>query len=314
VQQLLLDLLASGAWKRTFVFGVDVAQISTDPLGLYRSIVGLVFKFIAAQLPLAAPHTVALVGTFEAVVGGTPLLPKSFCTSPDFRPLVPALRRLLGTFSELFRGGRPLAEWVSHTLRLPTLVADVFGFRNCIFVVDHLDLADVTLSDCPPFDNEGMNVLVIEHFKEAMSGASFIAACRDLRAIANLFPAVAEEGTDLTEGLRVVLTLDIAAPKDAVNEFVIILDDDVEFQLVLTAKHFGGCPAFLKWWKEMNEYADLIDKATANQGDVDELRLFLNGLAGNVVKQLFVTPDGAAIQLAVRAVARREAREAVSEM
>lgn len=197
-------------------------------------------------------------------------------------------------------------------MRLPTLIADIFGFKHCIFVVDHVDLADVTVGACAPFDTEGKNVLVVEHLKEAMYAASFIAACKDPAAVANLFPAIADDSTDLTEGLRVVLTLDIAAPKEAAKEFVIAFEDNEEFQLVLTAKHFGGCPAFLKWWKEMNEYADLVERAIANQGDVDEPRLFLNGLVGSVVRQLFVALDGAAFQVVVRAVTRREVRESGS--
>jgi hypothetical protein len=255
---------------------------------------------------------VSLTAAFEAAVGGHRLLPKYFCTCWDFRAFLPGVRRLLFSFSDLYRRGGLLADWISQALRLPILVADAFGFRQCILVVDHLDLADVTLGHCPPFNDEGMNVFVIDGLKEAMSGASFLAACRDTGAVASMLTAIAEESIDLTEGLRVVSTLDVTAPKDGGKEFVVTFEGDEEFQIVLAERHFGGCPAFLRSWKEMNGYADLVDQAAASGGDVDEPRLFLNGIAENVVKQLFVTTDGAPIQMAVRAVTRRDARESVN--
>jgi hypothetical protein len=306
-QQLLIDLLASGDWKETFVFPINmslIVDLLTDIGALYQAMVQLTFHALSAQYPLVLPHTAGLIAAFESVLTGKPLLPKGFVLSEDFHPLVADLRQLLNVIGSCWRDKEGLEPFLITVFKLPIMVADIFGFAKYFFVVDHIDLADTMLSPTLPFE-EGCNVFVLECVKCAMESTSFLVSGKKPNAITNLFASLSEVGVDLTERLHVISTLDVV-PTEAVNsekEFNVNFEGDAP-RFTLKAGHFGGCAVFLKAWDELMMWAHRIDEVTHSQGDVDEPKAFLNTTVERIIRQLFVGGDGQPRTLAVKSVTR----------
>jgi hypothetical protein len=192
---------------------------------------------------------------------------------------------------------------------LPVLVGQLFGFRKQLLILNHLDLADIVIGSHPPFEEAAANLFLVEIVKVLMVPSSFIVSCKDSSTVLNLFPPMSETpGLDLTDGLSFVSTLDVVPlPAEPQKEIVISFDGD-EPQIALSVRHFGGCPAYLQMWAEINRYADDVEAAVQNNGDPEEPRLFLNGSLEAALRQLFVRADGTPLELTVRSATRIDPR------
>jgi hypothetical protein len=311
-QQLLLELVAAGDWKQTFIFPLDVATIPdlfTDLGALYKTIVQLTFQAIAAQRPLMAQFAGGLTQAFERAVDGKPLLPRGFVLSEDFRLIVPEIRALLGLFTSLWLDRTALEPFLASTFKFPVLMGRVFGFSKFVIVVDHIDLADDVLKQMPPFEEAAFNVFSIEYLKQLLSSASFVASCQESNGLGNLFAGMCDGAVDLTEGLEFTSTLDIVEPseEELEREFLITVDDDEEQQVALSIRHFGGCAAYVRGWEEMKALAAQVEAA---EGEIEreEPQLWLNAQAHKTCQQLFVDESGQPLNLNVKAVARVSAK------
>jgi hypothetical protein len=168
-------------------------------------------------------------------------------------------------------------------------------------IVAHIDLGDVTIAQTPPFDEAERNVFVMELVKFMLSSASFIVSCKDTDLVGSVFPPISETaGVDLTEGLNFVSTLDVVpTPGEPHREFILSFEGD-EPQIGLSLKHFGGCAAYLETWAEINRCADHLEEAEQHKGDVEDARLFLNGLLEATLPQVLVDDDGKSFTRTVR--------------
>jgi hypothetical protein len=111
---------------------------------------------------------------------------------------------------------------------------------------------------------------------------------------------------DLTEGLEFTSTLDVVDPSDD-DEFVIAVDDE-EQQISLSARHFGGCAAYLRGWEEMKALAAQVDSA-GGDAEREETQLWLNAQAHKTCQQLFVDEGGQPLNLQVKGVTRVSKRK-----
>jgi hypothetical protein len=306
-KQALAEILASGDWKRTFIVAMDMARIIPlipDLATLFQAVVQLTFQALGAQLPVFLPHAAGVIAAFESIVRGTPLLPKSFVFSEDFHSIVPELRRLLALFAAYWNDRGALEQFLLSTFGLPVSIGAIFGFPRSLLIVDHADLADLTVGPIPPFDDTSLNVFVIEIVKFMLASSSFIVSCRDSNAILNLFPAISDTyGIDLTDGLTFASTLDVVPAATGDRPVVVSFEGDGP-QISLDVHHFGGCAAYLQSWAEINRFADEADDAARTGGDVEEPRLFLKGLVDATVRRLLVGVDGAPLPWKVRSATR----------
>jgi hypothetical protein len=307
-REFLIDLLACGEWKETFVFALDVAVIApllTDPGALFKVIARQTFRALAAQYPLFLPYAEGVTAAFEGVTIGVPLLPKAFVVSDDFRPVVQEVKKLLAMLSACWNDATALEPWLVNTFTLPSVIATIFGYTKLFFVVDHMDMAHVALAPASPFDEAETNIFVIELVKLMVSTASFVASSKDGRQLLKMLGPISDaRGVDLSEGTTIISTLDLVKiPADTGKEFLVTFEEE-EPQITFNVHHFGGCPGLLQTWVEINQSADRLDEAVQNAGDVEEARLFLQGLVEAALPRLFTTVEGDPLTKTVKSVVR----------
>jgi hypothetical protein len=307
-RQILIDMIACGDWKETFVLVLDVASIVpfiTQPAALFQTVVRFTFQAVAAQYPLFLPYCPGVVAAFENVVVDGALLPKPFTLCEDFHSIVPELRKLLALFATLWNDRTALWPFLVNTFTFPAVVAGIFGFRKYFMVVDHVDLADITVQQAPPFEEAPTNAFIIELVKLMLTSASFLISFKDSGNVANvLFPISDVSGFDLTDSITFTSPLDIVPlSPDPQNQFIISFEGNLP-QLALGIIHFGGCPSFLEIWADVNRWADRLDAAMQNGGDVEETRLFLHGIIESTLRRIFLDADGSPLTVKVRSVVR----------
>ena len=311
-RQAIIDMIASGDWKQTLVFAMDVSLLThlfTDIKAFYRAIVQLSFQALAVQKPLIAQYAAGLVNAFESVVEGNPLLPKPFVLSEDFRLIVPELKKIIDILSLCWNDPTALGPFMTNMFKLPMLLGDVFGFKRYFMIVDHIDAADVTLRPSEPFTDTDSQVFIVELVKFMVTSSSFIVSCRDGSTLSNILANLNENSIDLNDGVEFLSTLDVVEPADTdkAKEFVVSFDQE-ETPFTLKVTHFGGCAAYLEKWRDLMELADDIEKRDSKKDDCEEQKLFLNTSVQAVIRQLFTQPNGEPLQLSVKSASRVDAK------
>ena len=311
-RQAIVDMIASGDWKQTLVFAMDVSLLThlfTDIKGLYRAIVQLTFQALAVQKPLIAQYASGLVSAFESVVEGNPLLPKPFVLSEDFRLIVPELKKIMDILTLCWNDPTAMGPFLTNVFKLPMLLGDVFGFKRYFMIVDHIDAADVTLRPMEPFVDTETQVFVVELVKFMVMSSSFVVSCRDGSALSNVLANLNENSIDLNDGVEFLSTLDVVEPRDVdkAKEFVVSFEQ-VETPFTLKVTHFGGCAAYLERWRDLMDLADEIERCSKKDDDCEEQKLFLNTSVQAVIRQLFTQPNGEPLQLSVKSANRVDAK------
>ena len=311
-REAIVDMLASGDWKSTFVFPLDLSLIShllSDVKAFYKAMVQLTFQALAVQRPLTAQFANGLVHAFENVVEGNPLLPKAFTLCEDFRLIVPDVRKVIDILSLCWSDPTALAPFMTNVFKLPMLIGDVFGFKRYLTILDHVDAADVTMRPMEPFTETDSNLFVIELVKFMLTSSSFLVSCRNYVTVSNVFANLNENSIDLNDGVEFMSTLDVVEmdENDRSKELVVNFEQN-ETQFVLKPAHFGGCAAYIEKWRDLMAIADDIEKRDEEEEDSEEQKLTLNTAVQAVIKQLFTQPKGEPVQLSVKSVTRVKAK------
>ena len=283
----IIELAASGEWKKTFIFAYDFASnVHTIKAldELYKNIVKATFTGLAAQRPLVAEYAAALSRCFCDIIEGTPLLPKGFTISNDFRQLVPQLQQLIALITECW-AEEDKGPFIVNALAFPIQIAKIFGFDRQIVFADHFDafLIDSTTDD----------IFIMENVKNLLDQSSFIAAVQDQEKAAEILKPCQSDGIDLTQSIFRLSTLDIVEDeKYGDREFALQIQDEAK-RLNINAGFFGGCPGFLKLWYELNELADEIEEGEQEDEDDDEKieeleekQILLANKAGEIINAL----------------------------
>ena len=263
-ERAIIELAASGEWKRTLLFAYDFAANAhaiqaTD--ALYQTIVRATFAALSAQRPLLAEHCGGLSRCFCDIIDGNPLIPKAFQISNDYRTLVPQLQQIIQLISECW-AEEDKSPFITNALSFPLQIAKVFGFDRVLVIADHFDAFSVgdALED----------IFLMENVKNLLDLSSFIAAVQDQDKAAECVKPGPRDGVDLTQSIFKISTLDIVEDDEyAEREFSFQVEGEGK-RININAGFFGGCPAFLKLWDELNEVADQVEKDQIEEEEDDD--------------------------------------------
>ena len=288
-ERAIIELAASGEWKRTLLFAYDFAANAhtiqaTD--ALYQTIVRATFAALAAQRPLLAEHCEGLCRCFCDIIDGNPLIPKAFQISNDYRTLVPQLQQIIQLISECWAEDDK-SPFITNALSFPLQISKVFGFDRVLVIADHFDAFSVgeALED----------IFLMENVKNLLDLSSFIAAVQDQDKAAECVKPGPRDGVDLTQSIFKISTLDIVEDDEySEREFSLQVEGEGK-RININAGFFGGCPAFLKLWDELNEVADQVEKDEIEEEEDDdeqkiekreERRILLTNKAGEILNAL----------------------------
>ncbi|OHT16262.1 hypothetical protein TRFO_13266 [Tritrichomonas foetus] len=309
-QQLLLELAAAGDWKSTFIFPIDVSSIAhlcQDLSGLFQAMAQLSFQALAAQKPLLTPYAEQLTQTFESIVTtGSPLLPKNFVLDEDFRILIPQIQQLIDICLQCYRDPSSMTAFVVNTFMLPYFLSLIFGFKHCIIIADHFDLADVTKAASPPFEDTNDNVFMAEIFKFLFNQSSFIIGAKFNAAFMEVLTSIEAQNTTFSQGIEFVSTLGIVDPHPDEYTYNLTFENDEEKPVSLNSSFLGGCALLLNRWNQLSVLAKRIDDAheqgEESEIDEEEERLNLINHIQSLLKSILLNADGSPYNLSIKSV------------
>ena len=294
-EEIVVDLAASGEWKKTFVFILDfgaIRPIIESFVEFYHAVVALIIQQMQWQRPHFTKHMRMIQKYFESVteLRNPPVFTKAFIFDPETRDLALALQSVADRLSASWNDSYGLSKWIENVLQLPGRIAKAFGFKKSLVIFDHFETADVTFDGHgSPFKNSDEFVYLIDLLKTATKNTNFIIACRDQERFYTLLPSMTNDNwTNLNDYIELVTMIGMVPnPSEEKQFFVDMAGSNVP--LVLTVRDCGGVPSYLKLWTELNEMCDELE---SGEGDTTELQLFLNAQMQHVLQVLFVTSEG----------------------
>jgi hypothetical protein len=280
--ETLARFFASGQYRKTLVLYFDLValrDVREDPIALYREIVRITFRHIAAQKVVLAPYVQALTRYFLRIPTQQQFvaLPNAFAQQDEFRPAVSILSILANQLYQALNSDRPLDAWLALVVTFPRSAALAFGFGSVHFVVDHLDAIDVDVVPHPPFDMDREASPLIEHFKTMLNSDSFAVSCANEEIFLGLLAPSRDNFVDLREGTQIVSVVGIDNGHQDRYAYRLTFEDGGS--LFLKMDSCGGALGYLHLWDEIITLSNRL-RSEEKKDDTSrvsrEFRLLLN--------------------------------------
>ena len=291
-EEAILDLAATGEWKKTFVFILNCARICShveNYIEFYEAIVAVTFQQLQWQKPHMGKHMKMLQKHFESVtrLKRPPVLPKAFAYNADTKEIAQKLQSITARLSSCWNSKTGLTNWIDNVVTFPDQIGKAFGFRKSLLILDHFDMIDVTLAGIEsPFQESEEFVYVIDVVKFAARNANYIVACQDQQRFYTTLPSMTDDPrSNLNDYIHLVSMIGLIPDPHEDKQFYVDIRG-FNVPLLLTTHHCGGIPAYLHIWDQLNE---LYERTQENDGeeDADELKLLMNVHMEQAIQILF---------------------------
>ena len=292
--EALVDLAATGEWKKTFVFILDwtkISPIAQDFAEFYHGMVAVTCQHLQWQRPHLAKHLSMIQKYFNSVTSlkNSPKFTKAFMVDDDTRVLSINLQKISDRMSSLWNDPTALVQWITSVIRFPIEIAKAFGFSKTLMIMDHVDTADVILSGLTdPFIESKEVVCLLDVIKFTIKSVNFIMACQDQSHFYAVLPSSTEDNTtNLNDHIELVSMIGLVPEPDDNRQFVINLVGVVA-PIPFTVDTCGGVPSYLQIWEELNA---MYDELEASEDDKEEKQVMLNVHVQEIMKLFFIPED-----------------------
>jgi hypothetical protein len=265
-EQILVSLVASDSWKRTFIFAADVAKLispSGDLAAEYQLLIRHIFALFKAQLPIMMRYFRKIEAGFIEIVDsqtkpGSVFLPRILTQNHSLKSLADDLQAIGQRLIDAWFDPEAFDEWIATLTTLPLTLSRAFGFRDVIFVLDHFDSLSTCLYPSYPFEDSPDAVFLTESWKSAMQTASFLVAAKESTPFFEAFEPTDELGTNCGSVIEYLTLLGTEPPE--YGDLVILVEfagDREQFRL--TSDYCGGIPAYNARWASVHKQFDAIE-------------------------------------------------------
>lgn len=296
LEELFADLVTTGEWKDTFIFMQDLTNIvsySTSPIQFYRSFLNATLDSFTWARPTLVPYIGVIHKMFEDVTSlkNAPRFNMAFSLNPEMQHYAAELQTIINKLSLIWNDEECLAAWINSIVFLPMIISQAFGFKKCIYVLDHYDFADTVFNPSnSKFGESPSAVSLIDVINSALMHCNFVISCsnqRDFLGLVEQFPG--EEA--IKPKLELISTIGLMQEATHEDQQITITFIDDTFPTIITCDACGGIPLFQYHWNAINDSIDQIENEE-NEESQEELNDMLNVQVQNAMKYFFVDEDG----------------------
>ena len=291
-------MFASGQYRKTMFVQMDMREMVanlSDPIKLYKEIVRITFKHLAAQKVDLAPFCECLCAYFEKLPSLEKLvpLPNKFTVEEDFRNAVPILTEVATNLWQCINTFHSLAPWMTNVMMIPRFMAQAFGFGNIHFVIDHIDASDIEITASEPFDNDKTVITVIEFIKFMLSNDSFVVSCEKDENLLQSLDLATCDGVDLRDCTQIISVVDVDTEHLSKFWFNLTVQGEIK-PIKLRDIDCGGCSGYLSLWDNLMVLGDRLwneQMKDKNSKSAKELKLVLLGKIRQLAPKVLVKID-----------------------
>ncbi len=294
IRELLVDLVATDNWKRTFVFPVDMSLImDADPAVIFGKWVSYTFAQLRAQTPSMLEYLPGIERSFMGLMEtkGTAILPKKFTQILEYRKLSAEIQRILSNMAAIWYDTTSLLPWWASIAMLPFLLARALGFKNIIMISDHFDETSVEIQPCYPFEGSPHVAFLSEIWKCALEHGSCILGARDTGQFMRLMDSLDDFSFDFSNYIDYETVYNIIrTPKFSDKEIVVEFNETNEL-LKIYAWHCAGIPNYLLRWYELNIEFDEMEAMDPKTDDYEEKMCHVITRVENLLELIYVPTE-----------------------
>lgn len=296
VDELLINLVTTGMYKKYFMVFLNsetINVVAQSPADLFRYMVDLSIKALQWHRPNYMKYAAMIQKFLYPIVEIYQVgkLENDFVINKEFQMFAQNLSRLGQDLVEIWCTDIALLEWHRICFLLPNLISEAAGLHEVIYVVDHFDDCDVSASPMQPFTNSPRTSFIIDHLKFTFSNTNYIVGSKDhKRFLSALYPLSESEygGLDFSTSIELYTTLDLVDPSDYTKSQICVTVEGETDPYILTIEHFGGAPAYLLKWTEINQAFDEFESAEEDSEEKEEMKILLVHLATQILEELFI--------------------------
>ena len=175
-------------------------------------------------------------------------LPKPLSFQDYLRRPMKEVDLVLQRLHQCYHDPRYAEALVTNLAVLPQTMATIFGFDTTLMIVDHIDCADVELRT-----KSGRPIQLLEFIKFGLVQTQYLISAVDGNALSEKLTAMDDESVDLSTSTMCVPIYDTIESTHDETVVVKFTDFPAQPRVKLTAKHCGGCPAFVMKFDEICE-------------------------------------------------------------
>ena len=151
---------------------------------------------------------------------------------------------------------------------MPVLIARNLGYKDITLFVDHFDLINIEIDEMEQFPESYGELFLIDYFKNVLIQTNFVISSKDSNELWQCFQPFDETSIDLSNIVTIESTMDTnSEAKYGDKEFNFSIDN---INCKINAQHFGGIPAYLTRWIELNKLMDLVDDTAIDSEEYEE--------------------------------------------
>jgi hypothetical protein len=169
-------------------------------------------------------------------------LPKPYSFQDYLRGPMKELEGVLQVLHQNYHNPALLEAFLTAVAVLPQTVARIFGFRETLFLVDHIDCADVAIKI-----ERRSPIALFEFLKFSLNETQYLISCREGEALPAKLGTLDADSVDLASKTAFLSVFGrVSSEFEEVQLAVEIkCTNPTQDRIAVTAKHAGGAPGYV---------------------------------------------------------------------
>jgi len=265
-------ILDEGNNRSTVVFFWNNCIIGKNLRDLFRNMISTVFSQIGYQLLTFTPYTQSLILYFQSLYDNkhVPILPKKFSHDENF---IRISKKLTLVAKEMNEALVKQEYDYSKLLRIPVIIANVFGFERISFFIDDFEAIE---------SGWGKETGLLEIQKYIIRKYDYVIVGMDQNVIHEALDKTENKGTDLRFITKTIHSFNIETLDDSTCFKLLLVGENTK---IITANDCGGCITYNEYWKKITTNVKKLE-SKGNEHEKDKIKKILLDQLRELIPQI----------------------------
>lgn len=254
LENFIADLVTSHTAQENFVFVFDAVQLAAHATSLETFMTNYIettFTQISWQRTGFSKFCKSVTNYFASIFcmpeETLPTLPHLFTKDEYFKTAAKKLFSLAQRIHEIAFSNGDVDDWQTTLMLFPSLVAECFGFKKTHFIIDNIEVLNVSAKTVT--NGSEMSIDILYSLKEVLNTQSYVVSGTNSQIAIALLSGT--DGVDLLGKCDILSTVGFSGSFYGSNQEFSIKFVDEKRSVRIKSVHCCGCPAFIARWEEV---------------------------------------------------------------